>query len=67
MPPSGTPGARLMLQVSNLVQAVLQRCVHPAVWDPVLVTVLLLPLWLTLAVPGLLLALKDRTLQSSVT
>ena len=56
-----------MLQVSNLVQAVLQRCVHPAVWDPVLVTVLLLPLWLTLAVPGLLLALKDRTLQSSVT
>lgn len=43
----------------NLVQAVLQRYIHPAVWDPVLVTVLLLPAWLVLAVPGLL-CLVDR-------
>jgi len=27
----------------NLVQAVVQRYVHPIVWDPVLVTLLLLP------------------------
>ena len=41
----------------NLVQAIVQRYIHPAAWDPVLVTVLLLPVWLTLVVPGLLLCL----------
>ncbi len=41
----------------NLIQAVTQRYVHPALWDPVLVTFLLLPAWLVLGVPGLVLFL----------
>lgn len=46
----------------NLVQAIIQRYVHPAVWDPFLVTILLWPIAAglgavaaVLAVPGLLL------------
>jgi hypothetical protein len=39
----------------NLVQAVIQRYVWPALWDPVIVTVLLLPAVLVFAIPGSLL------------
>lgn len=35
----------------NLVQAIVQRYLLPALWDPVLVTVLLLPAWPLLGVP----------------
>ena len=38
----------------NLVQAVVQRYLLPALWDPVLVTLLLLPAWIVVGVPGLL-------------
>jgi len=38
----------------NLVQAVTQRYIHPFLWDPVIVTVLLSPGWLP---PALLSAL----------
>ncbi len=44
----------------NLTQAVVQRYVLPELWDYVLLPVLLAPLWLVLAVPGLLLALLCR-------
>ncbi len=40
----------------NLVQAVIQRYVFPALWDPVIVTVLLWPAFLVIGVPGLLLS-----------
>ena len=39
----------------NLAQAVVQRYLHPALWDPVLITVLQWPGWLTAGVPGALL------------
>ena len=48
----------------NLVQAVTQRYLLPELWDPVAVTLLQLPLWLLLAVPGLLLWLLGRRRQS---
>lgn len=38
----------------NLVQAIVQRYLHPALWDPVLVNILLLPGWLVFGAPGLL-------------
>jgi hypothetical protein len=39
----------------NLTQAVVQRYLLPELWDPVLLTVLLWPAALVLAVPGLVL------------
>lgn len=39
----------------NLTQAVVQRYLAPELWDPVLLTVLLWPAALVLAVPGLVL------------
>lgn len=41
----------------NLVQAIVQRYLFPALWDPVLVMLLLLPAWIVVGVPGLLLYL----------
>lgn len=44
----------------NLLQAVVQRYLHPSIWDPGIVTVLLLPAFVVLAVPGVLMALLCR-------
>ena len=40
----------------NATQAVIQRYVLPALWDPVIQTVLTWPAWAVLGVPGFLLA-----------
>jgi hypothetical protein len=39
----------------NLAQAVTQRYLHPAIWDPVLVSVLQWPAWALLGAPAALL------------
>ncbi|EWY42607.1 hypothetical protein N825_01635 [Skermanella stibiiresistens SB22] len=39
----------------NLTQAVVQRYLSPSLWDPALVTILLWPAALVLAVPGIVL------------
>jgi hypothetical protein len=39
----------------NLTQAVVQRYLLPELWDPVIITILLWPAALVLAVPGLVL------------
>ncbi len=44
----------------NLVQAVIQRYVWPWLWDPAIVAVLLLPVWVVLALPGAALAWRFR-------
>lgn len=44
----------------NLLQAVIQRYVHPAIWEPGITTILLLPAFVVIAVPGLLLAVLCR-------
>ena len=44
----------------NLAQAVIQRYIHPILWDPVIVTVLLWPGWAVLGVPGIMLAWRCR-------
>lgn len=44
----------------NLLQAITQRYIFPALWDPIIVTVLLLPASLVLGVPGLILSYACR-------
>ncbi len=44
----------------NLAQAVIQRYLLPALWDPAIVTLLLWPGWAVLGLPGLLLLLVCR-------
>jgi len=39
----------------NLVQAVVQRYIHPFLWDPIIVTILLCWAFAVLMVPGLLI------------
>lgn len=58
---------RLSAASLNLVQAIVQRYLFPALWDPVLVTFLLLPAWLVFGVPGLLLILSGRKPTPAVT
>ena len=50
----------LHLDSLQLAQVVVQRYVHPALWDPAIVWVLLLPAWLAFAVPGLALSILCR-------
>jgi hypothetical protein len=45
----------------NLIQAVIERHIWKTLWNPVIETVLRLPLWLVLGIPGLLLAFLART------
>ena len=44
----------------NLSQAVVQRYVHPSLWDPVIVTVLQWPAWIVFGVLGPALAFLCR-------
>jgi hypothetical protein len=44
----------------NFSQAIIQRYVHPTLWDPVIVTVLQWPMWLVLGIPGVILWLFSR-------
>lgn len=46
---------RLDVSSLNLVQAITQRYLHPALWDPVLQTVLTWPAWSILGAPGVAL------------
>lgn len=59
------PAGQLWFQIDpgslNLVQAGVQRYLAPSVWDPGVVSVLLLPAFVVLAVPGVLLALLCRS------
>ena len=41
----------------NLVQVVIQRLVYPALWDPVLASILMWPAWSLLGGPGAFLFL----------
>lgn len=47
---------RLDVGSLNLVQAVIQRYLYPAIWDPGVVTVLLWPAWPCFAAIGAVLA-----------
>ncbi len=40
----------------NFLQAITQRYIFPALWDPIFVTVLLWPAFLVIGVPGLILS-----------
>ena len=44
----------------NLVQAVIERYVHPFLWDPIIFSILRLPAWLVFLAPGLVLLFVFR-------
>ncbi len=44
----------------NLTQALVQRYIHPAVWDPGMVKILLMPSWLVFGVLALIFGLLGR-------
>lgn len=44
----------------NLLQAITQRYIFPALWDPIFVTVLLWPAFVVVGVPGLILSYAFR-------
>ena len=44
----------------NLVQAVIQRNVHPLIWDPVIQWILMAPAWLVAGVIGLFFVYLGR-------
>lgn len=44
----------------NLLQALVQRYLHPEIWDPWIVAVLTAPAWLVLLVPALALIVLAR-------
>lgn len=45
----------------NTLQAIVQRYVHPIVWDPIIVTVLGAPAWLICAILGVVFLFLGRT------
>ena len=45
----------------QIAQAAVQRYIHPAIWDPIILTVLLWPAVVVFGVSGLVLALLSRT------
>jgi hypothetical protein len=44
----------------NLTQAIVQRYLHPFLWDPIIITLLLWPAWIVFFVPGILLLILFR-------
>lgn len=46
--------------IINNIQVGLERYVHPFLWDPVVLNIVLAPTWLVAGVPGLLLVLLIR-------
>ena len=44
----------------NLAQAVIERYVLVALWDPLILTILQIPAWVLFAVPGILLSVFCR-------
>lgn len=44
----------------NLMQAVVQRYLHPAIWDPGVIFVLQWPAWLVAVIPAFILLLFTR-------
>jgi hypothetical protein len=50
--PIGRPLYLVFPNKFPLVQAFVERQIHPLLWDPVLVDILMLPTWLVLAVIG---------------
>lgn len=58
--PLGQTWFQLMPGSLNLLQAVVQRYLHPYIWDPIIVTVLLWPTFAVGGVLGILLMLAGR-------
>ncbi|MCR9237853.1 MAG: hypothetical protein NXI17_14390 [Alphaproteobacteria bacterium] len=52
--PMGSTWFALHSDSLNLAQAVIQRNVHPYVWDPVMISILAAPTWLVIGVISLL-------------
>ncbi len=49
----------------NLMQALVQRYLHPAIWDPGVIAILQRPAWLVAVIPAAILLLFTRRRRSS--
>jgi len=58
--PTGAAWYHVSPGTLNLLQAVIERHIWKTLWNPLILTVLLQPLWLVLGIPGLLLAFIAR-------
>ncbi len=56
----GALWAKIDLASLNLVQAVIQRYILPWLWDEVILNIILLPAWVVLGVPGIVVAWAFR-------
>jgi hypothetical protein len=56
MVPSGELWFMIHVGSLNLIQAITQRYIHPALWDPVIAALLQWPAWSLLGAPGIVLA-----------
>lgn len=54
MTPLGKDWFDLSLSSLNLTQAIVQRYIHPAIWDPGIQTILQLPSWVVFSVLAIL-------------
>ncbi|WP_162916262.1 hypothetical protein [Cohaesibacter haloalkalitolerans] len=60
MKPLGETWFEMHRESLNLAQAVIQRNVHPLIWDPVVQWILMMPAWLFAAIIGLLFVYLGR-------
>ncbi len=56
MVPTGEIWFTVHVGSMNLIQAVTQRYIHPALWDPIIAGMLQWPAWSLLGAPGVVLA-----------
>ena len=56
MVPAGEIWFTIHVGSLNLIQAVTQRYIHPALWDPIIAGMLQWPAWSLLGAPGVVLA-----------
>jgi ABC-type sugar transport system permease subunit len=59
--PAGAAWYRVWPSSMIRIQALIENHIWKTLWNPVIETVLRLPLWLVLGIPGLLLAFLART------
>lgn len=64
--PAGTTWYQLHSGSLNLAQAVIQRNVHPYLWDPVMISILQAPTWLVVGIIALLFILIGKKRRSVV-
>ncbi|PJK29585.1 hypothetical protein [Minwuia thermotolerans] len=61
---AGEIWARIDRESLRATQVGLERYIHPYLWDPIMLNIVLAPAWLVLGLPGLILILLARRRRS---